>query len=369
MSQVPTSALKSAVTRATATGLAAGTTPGLTKATPLDTRILTAKPLEQRSSAGFDLPTLAADLPRVEAALRSAVAANDPFLTEVAHTLIAAGGKRIRPLLSLAAGHLAHGYASDDVVQSGVAVELIHLGSLYHDDVMDEAETRRGVATANARFGNFVAIMAGDFCLARASEIAAALGTEMAALMAATIGRLCEGQVREVQFVFATDRTEEAYLQAIEGKTASLMATACRAGALAAGMPRTQVDALTTYGLQLGMVFQIQDDVLDIVATDEQLGKPAGNDVVEGVYTLPVIRALLDTAHGDELHALLSAGVERTGIDQIRKLVKASGGVDAAIEVGRQFASSAAAALSDFDGPVANGLRELGPTLLRRLPS
>ena len=323
---------------------------------------------ESTTVAGLDLPAVVGDLPRVEIALRHAVAAEDPFLTEVAHTLIAAGGKRIRPLLALAAGHLGTGSATDAVVQAGVAVELIHLGSLYHDDVMDEAETRRGVTTANARFGNFVAIMAGDFCLARASQIAAALGTEMAGLMAATIGRLCEGQVREVQFVFNIDRTESAYLQAIEGKTASLMATACRAGAIAADLPRAHIDALTSYGLQLGMVFQIQDDVLDIVATDEQLGKPAGNDVVEGVYTLPVIRALLDPTHGEELRSVLDGPLEPAAVDRVRKLVKASGGVDAAIAVGQGYAAAAAAALGGFDGALADGLRSLGVTLLNRLP-
>src|SRR5947209_10342412 len=157
---------------------------------------------------------------------------------------------------------------------------------------MDEARTRRDVESVNARWGNLVAILAGDFLLARASEIAASLGTEVAGLLATTIGRLCEGQVLELSQAFDVGRNEEAYLCSIAGKTAALMATSCRIGAITAGLPRPAVDALTGFGQRVGMVFQIVDDILDVVATEEELGKPAGNDLVEGVYTLPVILAL-----------------------------------------------------------------------------
>src|SRR5205085_12139418 len=128
------------------------------------------------------------------------------------------------------------------------------------------------------------------FLLARASEIAASLGTEVAALLAATIADLCEGQVRELTKIFDVGRSEEAYLEAIAGKTAALMSASCRIGALTTGLPRTQVDALTRYGHRLGMVFQIVDDVLDVVCTDEELGRPAGNHLVTGVDRLQVIR-------------------------------------------------------------------------------
>ena len=241
------------------------------------------------------VPGLDDDLVRVEKAMVESVKAGDPFLTEVASHLISAGGKRLRPALAVAVGRLApgcDGSVSDDVIMGGVAVELVHLGSLYHDDVMDEARTRRNVESVNARWGNLVAILAGDFLLARASEIAASLGTEVAGLLAATIGRLCEGQVRELAQTFDVSRSEESYLASIAGKTASLMSTACRIGALTSGYSRDGVEAFTAFGQQVGMVFQIVDDILDVVATDEELGKPAGKDMMEGVYTLPVIRAL-----------------------------------------------------------------------------
>ena len=173
-----------------------------------------------------------------------------------------------------------------------MSVELVHLGSLYHDDVMDEADTRRSVESVNARWGNLQAILAGDFLLARASEIAASLGTEVAGLLAATIGRLCEGQIGELRRTYNAARTEAEYLESIDGKTASLFSTAARIGALVGGLDRPDVEALTSFGHAFGMAFQIVDDVLDLTATEAQLGKPAGHDLVEGVYTLPVIRTL-----------------------------------------------------------------------------
>jgi len=253
-------------------------------------------------------------------------------------------------------------------------VELVHLGSLYHDDVMDEARTRRTVESVNARWGNLVAILAGDFLLARASEIAASLGTEVAGLLATTIGKLCEGQVRELAQTFDVTRSEESYLLSIAGKTAALMATSCRIGALTAGIERAGVDALTSYGERVGMVFQIVDDILDVVATDEELGKPAGNDLVEGVYTLPVIRALAATGESDGLRKLLGAPLERHEVDEVRALIRSNGAVADAIGVARRFAGESADAL---DGVSAGGeggaevmaaLARLGDHLIENIP-
>ena len=177
-------------------------------------------------------------------------------------------------------------------MRGGVACELVHLGSLYHDDVMDEATTRRGVDTVNAKWGNLQAILAGDFLLSRASGIAASLGTEIAGLLARTIGWLCEGQIEELRHTYDTGRVEASYFTSIQGKTASLFGTAARIGGIVAGSDRGLVEALTEYGNSYGMVFQIVDDILDVTATEDQLGKPAGHDMVEGVYTLPVLRTL-----------------------------------------------------------------------------
>jgi heptaprenyl diphosphate synthase len=301
----------------------------------------------------LELPALRADLGRVEVALRESVRADDPFLTEMASHLIMAGGKRGRPAFALGAAATASlGPVPDAVVQGAVSVELVHLGSLYHDDVMDEARTRRSVDSVNARWGNLQAILAGDFLLARASEMAAALGTEVAALLAATISRLCEGQVRELQHTYDVDRSEEAYLASITGKTASLFSSSCRIGSIAAGLPRPQIDALTRFGLAYGMAFQIVDDILDVVADDDQLGKPAGHDLIEGVYTLPVIRTLAeDTADAKRLRDLLGSPLTEAEMHEARQIVRGTDAVPSSLATAQAFVADAAAGLA----PVAEG--------------
>jgi heptaprenyl diphosphate synthase len=304
-----------------------------------------------------DAPFVAEGRARVERALLDAVRTDDPFLTEVASHLIKAGGKRVRPLFAMASAALASPDAvvSDEAVLGGVAVELVHLGSLYHDDVIDEATTRRTVESVNARWGNLTAILAGDFLLAKASEIAASLGTEVAGLLAATIGRLCEGEDGELRSAYDITRTEEAYLGSIRGKTASLFATACRIGALVGGLPREDVEAMTTFGDGYGMAFQIVDDVLDVTATAEELGKPAGHDLVEGVYTLPVLRAM--AAGDDELKALLGSPLDDDQLTFALGLVRSDGGVPSAVDSARSFAVSAVSVLEPYkDHPAAQWL-------------
>jgi heptaprenyl diphosphate synthase len=321
----------------------------------------------------LSLPRLDEHLVRVEEALHRAVSSQDTFLAEVAGHLISAGGKRIRPMLVVAAASAAGARVTDDVVEGAVSVELVHLGSLYHDDVIDGAETRRGVQSVNARWGNLVAIVAGDFLLARASEIAASLGTEVAGLLAATISRLCEGEVAELQQAFNPGRPESAYLCAIAGKTASLMATSCRIGALTAGADRAAVEGLTRFGEAFGMAFQIWDDILDLVSTDDVLGKPAGHDIVEGTYTLPVIRALSVPSAGQELRALLGRPLDPPSRDKARAIIHSTDAIMASLTVARRYADQAADALvpleANADGavPVIDSLAGLGHHLLDTL--
>jgi heptaprenyl diphosphate synthase len=289
----------------------------------------------------FDLPIREQDLARLELCLRNSVIGEDPFLNEVATHLIQAGGKRLRPSLTIAAAYLRSGEVTTDTLLGGVSVELVHLASLYHDDVMDEATRRRSVESVNARWGNLVAIVAGDFLLARAAEIAAGLGTEVAGLLAATLARLCQGQVAEVR--------------------AALMSTACRIGALTAGLDRTQIDDLSDFGEAFGMVFQIRDDVLDVVATESELGKPPGQDLAEGIYTLPVQRALLDPAVGPRLRDLLGHPLNHAEREEARALVAASPGISAAHEIARGYARAAAAAAERLgEGVIPKALVEFG---------
>lgn len=316
------------------------------------------------------LPGLEDDLAGLEDTLGRVVATEDPFLSEVATHLIAAGGKRLRPSLTVAAAAAGDAAASEEVLLGGVAVELVHQASLYHDDVMDEATTRRGVQSVNDRWGNLVAVVAGDFLLARAAGIAASLGTEVAGLLAATLARLCEGQIGEVHTAFDVDRSEQAYLATILDKTASLMATACRIGGLTANLDRRQVDALTTFGECFGMVFQIRDDILDVIATEAELGKGVGQDLERGIYTLPVLRTLSNAGVGAELRSLLGRPLDRSQRDKARDMVASSGGIASAVGASRRYADMAAAAASTLSsGPTGSALGRLGHILVDDIPT
>lgn len=309
------------------------------------------------------------DLRRVEPMLVASVTAGDPFLDQVATHLIKAGGKRLRPMLALAAATRGERSATDEDLLGSVSVELVHLASLYHDDVIDEATMRRGVESVNARFGNLMAIVGGDYLLARSAEIAASLGTEIAGLLATTLGLLCRGQVAEVKSAFSVQRTTEEYLDAISGKTAALMATSCRVGAITGQAPRPEVEALTEFGRNFGMVFQLRDDVLDVVAVNGELGKPAGQDLAEGVYTLPVLHALADPEIGPELAPLLGQPLGLPERDKARAMVAASTGIAATVELGQRFAAKAEQALSALSSRrLAAGLGALAAGLLADLP-
>jgi heptaprenyl diphosphate synthase len=317
----------------------------------------------------LDLPGVPALRERVEKRLLAAVESDDQAMTDMASHLVKAGGKRLRPLLAVLASATGSGVGpgadasggsdlgeaiSDDAVTGGVACELVHVGSLHHDDVIDEAVTRHGVDSVNARWGNLRAILSGDFLLARASELAASLGTEVAGLLAATIGRLCEGEVRELQLAYQVERSEDDYAAAIEGKTAALYATSCRIGGLVAGLPRDHVDALSGFGRYYGLAFQVVDDVLDVIATDDELGKPAGHDMAEGVYNLPVLRALAGP-EGDELRSLLGGPLEPGAQARGLALVRAGDGVRQSVDAANRYIDAAVAALEPLPPTPASG--------------
>ncbi len=296
------------------------------------------------------LPTADGDRERIEQTLLDVVRIdNDPYLTEISSHLIKAGGKRLRPLFAVASAacSLPDGERVPyDVVRGGVSVELVHIGSLYHDDVMDEAEMRRQVISVNARWGNLRAILSGDYLLAKASEIAADLGNDVAGLLASTIAELCRGQVGELQTMYDVDRSEEQYFPSIAGKTASLYAAACRIGGIVSQQSAENIDKLTEFGRLYGMAFQVVDDVLDVIATDEQLGKPAGNDMIEGVYSLPVIHTL-QWPEGALLKELLTDGLNLEDRHAAIDIVRRGPGVESALDVARTFVEDAKAVLAE----------------------
>lgn len=306
------------------------------------------------------------DRERIEAVILDAVRTSDPYLTEIASHLVVAGGKRLRPVVAIASAQVLGAPAGHDVIRGGVACELVHLGSLYHDDVIDEAETRRGVQTVNAKWGNLQAILAGDFLLAKASEIAATLGTEVAGLLARTIGRLCEGEIEQLRHTYDIGRPEASYLASIEGKTASLYGTAARIGAIVAGHDRSTIDALTVWGTNYGMVFQMVDDILDLTDSPERLGKPTGHDLVEGVYTLPVLRTIAaGRTAGEELAALLGGPLEPAERDKALAIVRSNEGIESAAATARVYVTAAEEVCDQFPrGPATDALRDAPRALL-----
>jgi heptaprenyl diphosphate synthase len=241
---------------------------------------------------------LRARMDEVESALVTHVQSEARFVTEAARHLMDAGGKRFRPLLVLLAAETGDSSA-DGVLTSACVVELTHLASLYHDDVMDEAALRRGAESANARWDNHVAILTGDFLFSKSSELTAGLGADAVRIQAQTFTRLVEGQILETLGPADDEDPLEHYLRVVAGKTGSLIATSARYGARFSGAPRDVEEALTEYGEKVGVAFQLSDDILDIASETDVSGKTVGTDLREGVPTLPVLIARRSTEPGD----------------------------------------------------------------------
>ena len=310
------------------------------------------------------------DLTRLETLLAESVIFGDAYLDSVTTHLIYAGGKRLRPLLAVASATSGERTAAPGDLLGGVALELMHLASLYHDDVMDEAEVRRNVDSVNARYGNLIAIVAGDYLMARSAAIAADLGTEVAGLLARTLAALTRGQVSEVRTAFSVERTEADYFAAIEGKTAALMSSSCRVGALTARLPEDEREALTEFGRCFGMIYQLRDDILDVIATDNELGKPAGQDLAEGIYNLPTIFALRDANVGEELRGMLGAILDDEDRERARKLVVATDGIERTIASAQTYLAQAHVALNALPSEtLRRGFASLIESLLEDLPN
>ncbi|HEY5303716.1 MAG TPA: polyprenyl synthetase family protein [Acidimicrobiales bacterium] len=314
------------------------------------------------------LPFVEADLVRFKALLAKSVLVDDEFLDSVATHLIDAGGKYLRPLLAICSATGGTRAATEEDLLGAVALELTHLASLYHDDVLDEAEDRRHVDTVNARYGNLIAITAGDYLMARAAGIAADLGAEFAKLLAHTLMRLTRAQISEVSAVFSVDRTPEDYFETIEGKTASLMSSSCRMGAMTAGFSGEHIDALSEFGRIFGMLFQLRDDILDLTAVDYQLGKPAGQDLAVGIYNLPTLFALRDPVIGLELRSILGKELNDDEREQARKLVVATDGVAQTIAAARDYLTQGHASLARVPNePLRHAFGSLIDSLLEDL--
>jgi heptaprenyl diphosphate synthase len=240
---------------------------------------------------------ISSGLAAVEARLNDVVGSAHPLLDEAARHLVAAGGKRVRPMLTLLASHLGDP-TNPAVIDAAVVVELTHLATLYHDDVMDEANVRRGAPSANTRWTNTVAILTGDYLFARASDLTAGLGTEVTHIQSRTFARLVEGQIAETAGPLDGADPVEHHLKVLADKTGSLIATSARLGAMLAGAPPGDVETVARFGELYGLAFQLSDDLIDIASEAVESGKTPGTDLREGIRTLPVLLVLADTSPG-----------------------------------------------------------------------
>ncbi len=260
----------------------------------------------------------------VEKELADAVRSEHDFVTEAARHVMEAGGKRFRPLVVLLAAQFGDPDAGG-VVPAALVVELTHLATLYHDDVMDEADVRRGAPSANARWTNSIAIMVGDYLFARASDIVSDLGPAAVRIQARTFARLVQGQIRETIGPSDGEDAYDHYLSVVRDKTASLVATSARFGAMFAGASPGVVETLSLYGERLGIAFQLSDDVLDVASETAESGKTPGTDLREGVPTLPVLLAQAsDAPEGARLRELLAEDLrDETRLSEALRLLRA----------------------------------------------
>jgi len=304
----------------------------------------------------------------VETTLRDVVKSDNPLLHEASRHLVDAGGKRFRPLLVLLGAQFGDPDAPG-VVPAAVVVELTHLGTLYHDDVMDEAALRRGAPSANSRWDNTVAILTGDFLFARASDIVADLGPEVVRIQARTFERLVTGQIKETLGPAEGEDALAHYLTVVAEKTGSLIATSARFGAMLSGAPEGVADLLTQFGERIGVAFQLADDVLDVASDSADSGKTPGTDLREGVPTLPVLHALASKDPADaSLRALLSEPLTDDALHaEALTLLRAHHAMELARLDARRWAAQARALLDPLpDIPAKSALTALCDAVVSR---
>ncbi len=309
--------------------------------------------------AGLEL-SLADGLEQVEVGLREAVASDDPFVANASRYLVEAGGKRFRPLLVLLSAQFGDASAWG-VVPAGVVVELTHLATLYHDDVMDEAQLRRGARSANSRWDNTIAILTGDFLFARSSKILADLGPEAVRIQARTFERLCTGQIRETVGPRDGQDAVEHHLDVVADKTGSLIAASGRYGALMAGASDEHVEVLTLFGERIGVAFQLADDLVDITSESMQSGKTPGTDLREGIPTLAGLIALTSDDPADaRLKSLLSRPIpDDDEHAEALELLRAHPALDEARLEARRWADLARESLSTLPAIPARDVLEM----------
>lgn len=307
-------------------------------------------------------------LENVETALLEAVTHTDPVANVTSRHLLEAGGKRVRPVLVLLGASLGDA-TNDEVIKAAVVVELTHLATLYHDDVMDRAPLRRGVPTAHEVWGNSVAILTGDLLFARASQIVSRLGGKALTLQADTFERLCLGQLHETLGPQNNEDPIEHYLQVLADKTGSLIAASAELGVVYGGAPEEYREPLRLYGEKVGVAFQLIDDVIDIIS--DESGKTPGTDLRAGVPTLPTLLVRAQAASDPkalELVEIIDAGLEEDAqLAKAVELLRAHPALEEAYQIAKGWADEAVLALAPLpDSPVKDALRVFAEAVVER---
>ncbi|ARI77250.1 heptaprenyl diphosphate synthase component II [Halobacillus mangrovi] len=288
------------------------------------------------------------DLTTIESAVNETIQSDNPVLREASSQLLQAGGKRIRPVFVLLAGKFGN-YDIEKMKAVAVSLELIHTASLVHDDVIDEAELRRGEPTIKSRWDNRIAMYTGDYIFARSLENLSALENPRAhQILAKTMVELCLGEIEQIRDKYNSKQNLRTYLRRIKRKTALLIAASCRLGAIAADVKQEEETALYQYGYYVGMSYQIIDDVLDFTASEQELGKPAGSDLLQGNITLPVLYSMEDEGFRQQLEELFAKGEDLNAEDlqPVIQQIKANGSIEKSLEVSDRYLAKAYNSLS-----------------------
>jgi len=316
------------------------------------------------------LAIIGEDLKLVEQQFRKDLQSDVPLIRKVGEYVLSSGGKRVRPALLLLAARLA-GYTGDKAVPLASVVEFIHTATLLHDDVVDSATLRRGLASANTLWGNEASVLVGDFLFSKSFSLMVGVGSlDILRVLSDATTVIAEGEVMQLLCTGEIDLTEERYINVIRSKTAILMSAACEAGAILGAVPQKQQEALADFGMDLGIAFQLMDDILDYVATEEEFGKSIGHDLEEGKITLPLIHTLKKCS--DSERAVIAAVVEQDemSLDDFRAvsgLVKQYGGIVYTVEAARFYINRCKSHLDLFaPSPVREAMLSLSEYVVTR---
>ena len=307
------------------------------------------------------LEPIAAELQEFERRLHDSIAADLGPMASAMELIVKAGGKRLRPALVILSSRLGHANA-DFVFNLGMGIEFIHTATLVHDDLIDESPTRRGITTIHQRFGPNPAIIIGDYYFAKGANLLAAIGEpRIDAAISNAVMTICMGELLQMTSRNAYDQSIEDYHRKIERKTATLVSTCCYCGGVVSGLSDADTEALRRYGYNLGMAFQIADDVLDYIASSDEVGKPVGADLRQGTVTLPLMLALREEPAGANLRPILAKSeLDEGDYESVVQIVRTSAAISAAERHAHDFAQRARAQLDHFaDSPARQALARI----------